>query len=299
MLFNVSSEVENCLYMYDVLHAKNCCDLNYSLYQPELDYQLISTLELKKSVCNFATHHSRNVYYCQLCNNCNDCFGCIGLNNKSYCIFNTQYTKEKYETTLALLLDTLISGWQRWTFFPAELSPHPYNDTVAMEYFPIKTVESWKLQVTSEKKYFGTVTVLEPEKFISDAILDLWWEEKITIKWRTQEQEITIPTWLENINADDIQWFDESILQKVILCSQSKRPFRIQKGEFEFYKKMWLPIPRKHQDIRHQERSALRSERTFYLRACDKTGEEIISVYPPDAEFKVYSQEAYNKAIYW
>ncbi|MEI8092151.1 MAG: hypothetical protein WCG98_08400 [bacterium] len=42
----------------------------------------------------------------------------------------------------------------------------------------------------------------------------------------------------------------------------------------------------------------MRSERTFYLRACDKTGEEIISVYPPDAEFKVYSQEAYNKAIY-
>lgn len=304
-LFNVSSEVENSLYLADVLHAKNCCDLNYSLYNPEFDYQLISTLELKKSVCNFATHHSRNVYYCQLCNNCSDCFGCIGLNNKSYCIFNKQYTKEEYEKTLALLLEKLTADWQWWTFFLPELSPHPYNDTVAMEYFPVRKIETWKDWKMEDEGIIinpngvATVTVLEPEKFISPALLDLGWKEKIKILRRTKDQEISIPTWLEKINAEDIQSLDETILDKVILCSQSKRPFRIQKGEWEFYRKMKLPIPRKHQDIRHAERSALRSQRNFYLRACDKTGEEIISVYPEHAGFKVYSEEAYYKEIYW
>ncbi len=72
-LFN-ASEIENSLYLYDVLHAKNCIDLNYSLYNPEFSYQLMSTLELKKSVCNFATHHSSYVYYSQLCNNSNHLF---------------------------------------------------------------------------------------------------------------------------------------------------------------------------------------------------------------------------------
>ncbi len=305
-LFNVSSEVENSLYMYDVLHAKNCCDLNYSLYQPESSYQLISTLELKKSVCNFATHHSRNVYYCQLCNNCSDCFGCSGLNNKSYCIFNKQYSKDEYEATLALLLENLISDWIRWTFFPADLSPHPYNDTVAIEYFPIGTVTSDEWVVSSnggniQNTWWRTVHVLEPGKFISDAWLDLWWAEKIKIKWRTKNQEVNIPENLQRIQAWELpeNGVDESILDKVIICETSERPFRIQKWELEFYRKMKLPLPHKHQDIRHLNRIQLRAKRELYLRNCDKCGIEMVSVYEQEAEFKVYCEQCYNKEIYW
>ena len=37
-----------------------------------------------------------DMYYCYTCYACNNCFGCVGLKNKSYCIFNKQYTKEEY-----------------------------------------------------------------------------------------------------------------------------------------------------------------------------------------------------------
>jgi hypothetical protein len=34
------------------------------------------------------------------CKNCLNCFGCVNLRNKSYCIFNRQYTKKEYEEKL-------------------------------------------------------------------------------------------------------------------------------------------------------------------------------------------------------
>jgi hypothetical protein len=34
------------------------------------------------------------------------------------------------------------------------------------------------------------------------------------------------------------------------------------------------------------------------LRKCDKTGEEIVSVYSAEYEGKVYSEEAYQQEIY-
>lgn len=102
-----AKEIEDCHYLCDVLNATNCMDCNYSLYYPESSYQLMSTLELKHAVCNIATHHSHHVYYCQLCNNSQYLFGCVGLNNKEYCIFNKQYTKEEYFTKLAGILEHL------------------------------------------------------------------------------------------------------------------------------------------------------------------------------------------------
>ena len=102
-----AKEIEESSYLYDVLDAKNCLDINYSLYHPESSYQLMSSLELKQSICNVATHHAHHVYYCQLCNNSSYLFGCVGLSNKEYCIFNKQYTKEEYFTTLAVILEKL------------------------------------------------------------------------------------------------------------------------------------------------------------------------------------------------
>ena len=37
------------------------------------------------------------IYYSYFLDNCSFCLGCIGLQNKSYCILNTQYTKEEWE----------------------------------------------------------------------------------------------------------------------------------------------------------------------------------------------------------
>jgi hypothetical protein len=45
---------------------------------------------------------------------------------------------------------------------------------------------------------------------------------------------------------------DDNILKKVIICKDSQRPFTIKKLELEFYRKMPLPIPKLHPDVRHE-----------------------------------------------
>jgi hypothetical protein len=45
--------------------------------------------------CSCHTPRSSNIFYSFFLDYCSFCLGCIGLKNKSYCIFNKQYTKEE------------------------------------------------------------------------------------------------------------------------------------------------------------------------------------------------------------
>ena len=69
------------------------------------------------------------------------------------------------------------------------------------------------------------------------------------------------------------------ICKQIILCEISWRPFMLQKAEIDFYRKHHIPLPRKHPDIRHEERMKLRPGRTLYLRNCDCCSKEMLSVY--------------------
>ena len=53
----------------------------------------------------------------------------------------------------------------------------------------------------------------------------------------------------------------------------------IQKAELDFYRKMNLSLPRKHPDIRHQERMNERPAKTLFVRKCDCCDKEMLSVY--------------------
>jgi formylmethanofuran dehydrogenase subunit E len=91
---------------------------------------------------------------------------------------------------------------------------------------------------------------------------------------------------------------DDDILNSIFICEVSGKPFRLQKAELEFYRKMNIPLPRKHPDIRHNERMKQVSERNLYLKTCDHCGEEVVSVYDKNYPGKVYCQKCYNKEIY-
>ena len=77
---------------------------------------------------------------------------------------------------------------------------------------------------------------------------------------------------------------DEMILKSIFVCEVSHRPYRIIKQELDFYHKHNLSLPRKHPDIRHAERMALRTKRELFLRGCDKCHKESLSSYPKDFE---------------
>jgi hypothetical protein len=53
----------------------------------------------------------------------------------------------------------------------------------------------------------------------------------------------------------------DSICSKVVVCSESGRPFRVMKAELEIYRKLNTPLPRLHQDMRYKLRMARRKSR--------------------------------------
>ncbi|HAE36317.1 TPA: hypothetical protein DCX66_03025 [Candidatus Nomurabacteria bacterium] len=70
---------------------------SFNVLKSELIYQNISGN--KNYNCQYS-YWSTGCIDCNFildCNNCQDCFGCVNLQNKRYCIWNIQYTKEQYE----------------------------------------------------------------------------------------------------------------------------------------------------------------------------------------------------------
>ena len=111
-----------------------------------------------------------------------------------------------------------------------------------------------------------------------------------------------MPAGLATIKAaelpTDVSLVSDDICKRALLCSESGRPYRILASELAFYRRHGISLPRLHPDLRHWKRMALRGERELYVRTCDKTAEAMVSVYPQGVDFLVYSQQAYEQAIY-
>ena len=97
---------------------------------------------------------------------------------------------------------------------------------------------------------------------------------------------------------DEISQVTDDILSTAIKCEISGRPFVIVKQELAFYRKHRLPLPRRHPNVRHEERVKQRPGRTLFLRMCDKCRKEILSVYPMEDVRRVYCEECYGKEVY-
>lgn len=60
----------------------------------------------------------------------------------------------------------------------------------------------------------------------------------------------------------------DDILNQVLICADCKKNFRITKSEFDFYKRMNLPLPRKDFECRHGDRMKKRNPRKLWFRSC-------------------------------
>ena len=151
-------------------------------------------------------------------------------------------------------------------FFPMELSPFAYNETLAQEYFPLTQKE----------------------------VLNSGWKWKENLNYVAEVERIIqaskIPPKIEMINDKILNW--------AIQCDVSKKPFKIIKQELKFYRKNKLPFPRKHSDVRNSERMKLRNPRKLWSRNCPKCNAEIQTTYAPERPEIVYCEECYLKEVY-
>lgn len=255
-----------CKYFYEDMDVTDCYD-SYWASNCEMSCELLASPWNFQGFASMFVTHSKNIYHSQLCHASSHLFGCIWLRNKQYCIFNKQYTKEEYEKTVAKIIAHMQETGERGELFHPSLSPFGYNETVAQEYFPLD-------QNTAHARWY---------------------------KRQENNYDPVIPAWANVVDRKTgTAWpiDDEAIIKSIFVCEVSWRPYRIITQELAFYRKHKLPLPRKHPDVRHEERMKLRPWRTLYLRKCDKTWEEILSVYPPDYPGKVYSEKAYQEEIY-
>lgn len=256
---------QDCKYCYVAVNIKDCYDTTES-DTGELEYECHASNNLKYSAFCKISHDNYNLFYCDMCHNSHDLFGCIGLKNKQYCILNKQYSKEEYEKLVAEIIEHMREKKEWGEFFPIELSFFPYNDTVAQEYYP---------QEKSEVLKKG-----------------LQWKEK----------EDSIPQITKTIPAhklpDETKNIPNEVLDWAITCEISKRPYKLQKAELDFYRTMKLPVPHTHPDIRHALRLKKRNPRKLWKRECSKCSKEIQTSYAPERPEKVYCEECYLKEVY-
>jgi hypothetical protein len=242
-----------------------------------------------------------NMQYSFFCQNSSYLFGCISLRNKQYCIFNKQYTKEEYEVLVPKIIEHMNSMpyndkngcvYKYGEFFPAEMSPHSYNESYANEHFPL------------------TKNDAELQGFV----------------WREDDERKFNITMLSKDVPDDIKNVNEDITKEVISCAHGTKcshecasVFKITKQELQFYKLLNIPLPRICQNCRHYARFAWRNPAKLWNQKCGCNGNvsdnglyqnqvqhfhgengcpnEFETSYAPDRPEIVYCEQCYNNEV--
>jgi len=264
-------------------------------------YENIDSNVGQNNLGTITVYASSDCRYSHSCHGCEHCFGCIGLRQKSYCILNTQYSKEEYET-LAPKIEEYVrihpyvgSAGRQYgygEFLPTEISPFAYNETIAQEYFPLTSDEAKKAgylwKNLAEKNYSAT---LLPEKL-----------------------------------PENIRGVDDGILKEIIMCEhdgkcseQCATAFRIIPQELQFYRRMNLPLPRLCPNCRHYQRLRRRNPLNLWHGKCGCAGlgsenavykntaghfhgsghcpNEFETPYTPDLPRTVYCEQCYQAEV--
>ena len=237
----------------------------------ELVYESSITAFCSRAIGCFYTWNSSDCYYLRHCFRDKNCFGCSGLRDKQYCILNKQYTKEEYFKLLPEIIEHMKimpyvdKKGRSYTFGdypPVELSYFPYNDSAAYERLSLS-----KEQILNENYSYK--------------------ESSKDVNIRDSIKSYDLP--------DDINDVSDDILGKPILSKNSDKLFKIEKDELDFYKRYKIPLPRESFFDRHNKRHKMATSFHLYNRKSDKSGEEIISSYPPNSQETVWSMDEYKK----
>lgn len=293
-----------CQYVQELPGSKDCWDYSVWGDNNQLVYEChscgIGTQNIK--FCVLCQENVRDLEYSFFClGGSENLFGCVGLRKKSYCILNKQYSKEEYFELVEKIkihmnempyIDKKGNVYKYGEFFPAEISPHGYNETLAQEYFPL----SKEIALAQGAK----------------------WVEPAERNYKIDLNYTDLP--------DDISDVDESIIGKVIACEHGgtcnqlcTTAFKILDNELSFYKKMNLPLPRLCSNCRTFERLKQRTGILLNKRKCQCAGEnsdngnysntaihshgkdhclnEFETSYTPERPEMVYCEKCYQEEV--
>lgn len=166
-----SFEVDNCQTIFQCGQGKDITASFMCNENVERCHQSVATGINTFNVSNCAfVWNSSNIDYSYLMMSCKDCFGCIGLRNKQYHILNKPYSQHDYLATKQRLVQAMQQRGEYGQFFPMALSPFPYEDTIAYDFFAdAPVVPPMKLNLIAQEKAFYTQqSIPEPTRAFPD-----------------------------------------------------------------------------------------------------------------------------------
>ena len=258
--------------------AKDCMDCNTAGRYAELIYNSLNTgIEASNVVCGSVCWGSQFMSYSTYCYNSNNCFGCTGFKKGSYCILNKQYSKEEYKKLIEKIITKMKEEEIYGNFFPREFSLFGYNESAAINEFPLTKEEVLAKGFKWEDTPRGTYG-------------------KETIEWKNFPDSILeLP---ENFDVN----------QEVFVCFDCKKNYRVIPDELTFYKRMQIPIPRTCPECRHLRRVEARGPNKLWHRQCmcdierhghaGKCETEFETSYAPERPEIVYCEACYNREVY-
>lgn len=250
---------ENIFHCRDAWSARNSIDLTETLEQ---DFCLELEGCYKNTASGFSSKISEthNTWYSSHCFNSSDLFGCVGLRQGKFSILNKEYSKEEFLKLREKIILHMKETKEWGQYFPIKNSPFAYNESVAQEYFP-----------------------LTKEEVLS-----------LGLRWKDFKENKSLAK--QNL-AETIKEVDQSILTKVITCEISGRSYKIQKSELDFLKKLNLPLPRLHHDIRHTKRLGLRNPRKLLKTSCAKCAAPLESSFREKTNKIIYCEKCFQECL--
>lgn len=229
-----------------------------------------------------ALGNTMNTEYSTWCIDVANVFGCSGLRKKKYCILNKQYTKEKYETLVPKIKEHMNAMpyadaqgrvYTYGEFFPYDLSFYDYNETNAIEYFPLP----------------------------KEGVLARGW------RWRDEtplEHPITMRAEELPSQIADVT---DSVLKEVIQCGTCGRGYQIVPAELAFLRRFSFPLPQACSQCRHQRRFDSMNPMRLWRRSCmceqkghahaGRCPNEFETSYSPARPEIVYCESCYNAEV--
>lgn len=267
-LFNVTHSVGsiNLRYSDGVLHNHDSMDLLYSGGHSSFIYMSTNIGE-KSNTVKFSVS-SKSCTDCEFIfnsKNLHNCFMCFGLQNKSYCVLNKQYTEEEYFKIIDNLKLEMLNRGEYNDGLGFEFSAQSYNFSIGQTVYPL---------TDEETKNLGGYIAKEPETNVGD------------IEILNSDQ---LPQTIDKVTDD--------ILNKAIKCEITGRPFRIISSELSFLRKVGLPLPTVHPYIRMENRWKVSHVGKKYKAVCAKCDKGIDSYLDPEDKFILYCEDCYKREM--
>ena len=223
-------------------NAKDCVDCDTAGRGAEMIYNSMNCgIDTANYICSSTCWTCTFMSYSFYCFDSNNCFGSIGLRNKNRCILNKQYDKDSYDRLKNRIIEDMKKRGEYGEFFPADVSTFGYNESAAIEQFPLIKDEAADKGYKWEDYPRGTYG-------------------KETVSWDK------IPDSIKDIGDLDVPG-------QVFSCLNCKKNYLIIPNEFDFYKKLEIPLPRFCPDCRHSRRFTARGPNRLWKSNCRCGGE--------------------------